>query len=64
MLPRWLVAGDVEAGRLAPVLAAYEVEPIPVFAVYRTQSRGTAVVRSFVERMRRSFDAPPTAAPS
>ncbi|MEM9458245.1 MAG: LysR family transcriptional regulator [Myxococcota bacterium] len=58
MLPRRFVVDDLECGRLTQVLAAYEMDPIKVFAVYRTQARGTKIVRSFVERMRRALRPP------
>ncbi|WP_313034996.1 LysR family transcriptional regulator [Massilia alkalitolerans] len=53
MLAHWLVRDDVAAGRLAPVLPAWEANPGPMdvalHALYQTNRRGSHKIRAFVD---------------
>ena len=53
MLAHWLVRDDVAAGRLAPVLPAWEANPGPMdvalHALYQKNRRGSHKIRAFVE---------------
>lgn len=53
MLAHWLVREDVAAGRLAPVLQAWEANPGPMdvslHALYQPNRRGSHKVRAFVD---------------
>ncbi|KFC74977.1 LysR family transcriptional regulator [Massilia sp. LC238] len=53
MLAHWLVRDDVAAGRLAPVLPAWEVNPGPMdvtlHALYQPNRRGSHKIRAFVD---------------
>ena len=52
-IPDWLVEDDLVAGRLARVLPDWISPPITASAVYRSELRGDARVRAFVEAMAR-----------
>lgn len=47
-LPSWLVAEDLAAGRLRRVLPAWSSGPMPAFALYRTELRGTPRLRALL----------------
>lgn len=53
MLAHWLVRDDVAAGRLVPVLPAWEANPGPMdvalHALYQTNRRGSHKIRAFVD---------------
>ena len=53
MLAHWLVQSDLEAGRLRPVLADYEVNPgamdTALYALYQENRRGSHKIRAFVD---------------
>ena len=53
MLAHWLVRDDVAAGRLAPVLPAWEANPGPMdvalHALYQPNRRGSHKIRAFVD---------------
>ncbi|HVU00555.1 MAG TPA: LysR family transcriptional regulator [Polyangiaceae bacterium] len=50
-LPDWLVADDVAAGRLRPVLSGWDTPGIATWLIHRVELRQTARVRAFVEAM-------------
>lgn len=53
MLPTWLVGAEVAAGRLVPVLTAWQANPgamdTGIHAVYLENRRGVPKVRSFID---------------
>jgi DNA-binding transcriptional LysR family regulator len=53
MLAHWLVRDDVAAGRLVPVLPAWEANPGPMdvtlHALYQSNRRGSHKIRAFVD---------------
>jgi DNA-binding transcriptional LysR family regulator len=53
MLAHWLVRDDVAAGRLVPVLPAWEANPgsmdVTLHALYQTNRRGSHKIRAFVD---------------
>jgi len=51
-LPSWLVAEDLETGRLRRVLPAWTSPPIAAVALFRTAIRGTPRVRAFLDAFR------------
>ena len=48
-LPLWLIKEDLTTGRLAPVLPAWSLEPVPVHAIYTAQRILPARIRAFVD---------------
>lgn len=58
LLPEWLVADDLAAGRLRRVLAAWSSVPITIWAIHRTELRGTPRVRAFLDAMEPGLTAP------
>jgi DNA-binding transcriptional LysR family regulator len=54
--PAFLVAPDVRAGRLVPLLRDFEPAPVPVYAVYPSRKHLSAKVRLFVDFLVRSFE--------
>ena len=50
-LPDWLVAADVEAGRLRRVLPGWRSPPLTAWAIHRAELRGSANVRAFLATM-------------
>jgi DNA-binding transcriptional LysR family regulator len=53
-LPDWLVADDLADGRLRRVLAGWASPPIPSWAVYRSELRGSPRLRAVLEALPRS----------
>lgn len=49
LLPSFLIAGDLAAGRLRPLLERYELEPAAIYAVYPHQRHLSPNVRVFVD---------------
>lgn len=56
LLPDWLVAADVAAGRLKVVLRGFATTPTVVSAVHRIELRGTPRVRAFIEHLAREYE--------
>jgi DNA-binding transcriptional LysR family regulator len=54
-LPTFIVGCDLAAGRLEAVLAAYEVPPVGVYAVYPHNRHLSAKVRAFVDFLAERF---------
>jgi DNA-binding transcriptional LysR family regulator len=48
-LPLWLIKEDLTAGRLAPVLPAWSLEPVPVHVIYAAHRILPARIRAFVD---------------
>lgn len=61
LLPDWLVAPDVAAGRLKIVLSGYHTAPTVVSAVYRTELRGVRRVKAFVDHLVEAYAREATA---
>ena len=55
LLPDWLVAPDVAAGRLKIVLSSYHTAPTVVSAVYRTELRGVRRVKAFIDHLAEAY---------
>lgn len=53
--PAFLVAAEVRAGRLVPLLQEFEPAPLPVYAVYPSRKHLSAKVRLFVDFLVQSF---------
>jgi DNA-binding transcriptional LysR family regulator len=55
ILPRWSVASDIAAGRLAPLMAEYEVSPTAsgfgysIYAVFQPSRQQSPKVRAFID---------------
>lgn len=56
LLPDWLVAADVDAGRLKIVLRGFETRPTVVSAVHRTELRGVQRVRAFIDHLAHVYE--------
>jgi DNA-binding transcriptional LysR family regulator len=56
-LPDWLVAKDIERGRLREVLDDFKVGDVTVYAVYRRELRASARVRAFIAHLTASYKA-------
>lgn len=56
LLPDWLVAADVAAGRLKVLLPGFASMPTVISAVYRTEHRGMSRVKAFVEHLARQYE--------
>jgi DNA-binding transcriptional LysR family regulator len=54
-LPYLSVAGDVEAGRLVPVLEEYELRGVGIYAVYAERRHMPIKLRVFVDHMVKAF---------
>jgi DNA-binding transcriptional LysR family regulator len=54
--PAFVVAADVRAGRLVPLLQEFEPAPLPVYAVYPSRKHLSAKVRLFVDFLVKSFE--------
>lgn len=63
LLPDWLVAADVAAGRLKILLQGFASTPTVVSAVHRTELRGTPRVRAFIEHLAREYEREAAAQP-
>jgi len=53
--PAFVVAADVRAGRLVPLLQEFAPPPLPVYAVYPSRKHLSAKVRLFVDFLVQSF---------
>jgi len=51
LLPGWLVADDVAAGRLRVVLGAFPAAPVVVSGVYGTEMRTSRRVMAFLDHL-------------
>jgi DNA-binding transcriptional LysR family regulator len=49
LLPEWLVAEDLEARKLLAVLPEWSSLPVTAWAIHRTELRGSARLRAFLE---------------
>jgi DNA-binding transcriptional LysR family regulator len=52
LLPDWLVEGDVAAGGLRQLLRDYRTSPVVVYALYRTELRGTPRILALIEHLK------------
>lgn len=52
LLPAWFVSEPLTRGDLRHVLPGWQSEPIPVDALHRTDRRGEARVRAFIDHLR------------
>jgi DNA-binding transcriptional LysR family regulator len=52
LLPEWLVTEQTRSKALRVVLPAWRSAPVNVYALHRTEHRGTRAVRAFVEHLR------------
>jgi DNA-binding transcriptional LysR family regulator len=52
LLPEWLVERDLAEKRLRRVLGAWSSQPVIVWAIHRSELRGSPRVRAFVDAMR------------
>lgn len=60
MVPVWhFVDGELETGRLVPLLQAWEASPLPIHAVYPTRRFVAPKVRAMIEFLAEAFDATP-----
>lgn len=48
-VPTWLINDDLAAGRLVRLLPEYEIEPVPLYAVYANRRYMNATARSFID---------------
>jgi DNA-binding transcriptional LysR family regulator len=55
ILPDWLVAADVEAGRLKVLLAEWTTPSVLVSGVFRTELRGLPRVRAFLDHLAAAY---------
>ncbi|MDB6177644.1 LysR family transcriptional regulator [Paracoccus sp. Z330] len=49
LMPKFAVAGDLEAGKLIPLMSDYRLPGIPIHLVYATGKLMTAAMRTFME---------------
>ena len=57
LLPDWMVADSVSAGRLRIILREWSTVPVTAYALHRAELRGAARVRTFIEAVRRGLSA-------
>jgi DNA-binding transcriptional LysR family regulator len=55
LLPEWLVAEETRNKALRVVLPEWRVAPVTVYALHRTEHRGTRAVRALVEHLRAAY---------
>ena len=53
--PEVLLADDIAAGRLVPVLSAWSYRPTPMYLIYAQDSRPTAKLRSVIDLLLKCF---------
>ncbi|MFY0618669.1 LysR substrate-binding domain-containing protein [Shimia sp.] len=58
LCPKYVVADDLEKGRLLPVLEQHWPQPLGVFAVYLENRHLSAKIRAFVDFMRQNLRQP------
>jgi len=58
-LPSYVVGLDISAGRLKPVLEAYEPDSLPIHITYAHRKYLSAKVRTFVDFLQTYFKTPP-----
>jgi DNA-binding transcriptional LysR family regulator len=58
VLPRFMVAADLDAGRLCVVLDSLHAPPLGVYAVYPESRRAPSKVRAFVDVLVAHFKTP------
>lgn len=58
ILPEWLAAEDVAAGRLRILLPEHELVPVMVSGVFRTEMRGAPRVRALLDHLEDAYNAP------
>ncbi|MDB5962742.1 MAG: bacterial regulatory helix-turn-helix, lysR family protein [Massilia sp.] len=59
--PSWQVAGDIEHGRLQPILQDYETTPAPVNVLFERARRTSASLRAFLDYLVESTATGPLA---
>jgi DNA-binding transcriptional LysR family regulator len=57
LLPDWLVAGDVAACRLKPLLCGWEVSPTIVMALHRVDLRSSSRVKVFLSHLEHCYSS-------
>jgi DNA-binding transcriptional LysR family regulator len=55
ILPEWLVTDELKRRMLRPVLDGWRTGAVPVYALFRTEHRGSRRVRALVEHLRREL---------
>jgi DNA-binding transcriptional LysR family regulator len=55
LLPDWLVSEQTRSKALRVVLSAWRSAPVNVYALHRTEHRGTRAVRALVEHLREAY---------
>jgi DNA-binding transcriptional LysR family regulator len=55
LLPEWLVSEQTRSKALRVVLSAWRSAPVNVYALHRTEHRGTRAVRALVEHLRAAY---------
>ena len=50
-LPDWLVAPDLEAGRLRRILGKWRSPRVSAWVLYRVEARGSALVRALLDSL-------------
>jgi DNA-binding transcriptional LysR family regulator len=55
LLPEWLVEEQTRSKALRRVLPAWRGGPVNVYALHRTEHRGTRAVRALVEHLRAAY---------
>jgi DNA-binding transcriptional LysR family regulator len=55
LLPEWLVVEQTRSNALRVVLPAWRGRPVNVYALHRTEHRGTRAVRALVEHLRAAY---------
>lgn len=58
--PSFIVADDLRAGRLVPLLSAFEASPVGIHAVYPPSRHVSAKVRSFIDFLGNHCGNPPS----
>lgn len=56
LLPDWLVAADVAAGRLKILLRGFATKPTVISAVHRTELRGGQCIKAFIDHFVRTYE--------
>ena len=51
LLPDWIAAPDIAAGRLRHVLRAWQTAPVVVSAVHRKEARGAPRIKAFLDHL-------------
>ncbi|MDA5193158.1 LysR family transcriptional regulator [Govanella unica] len=58
--PSFILGDDIRAGRLVPILTAYEAPPVGIYAIYPPSRHISAKLRAFIDSLSNHCGSPPS----